>query len=121
MSGSTKSFSKREIEKSILWLLTHRQSDVKAVLRNFKKLAPNKQVTLDKKLLYLVSILDLAVSALKNGKRGTRCKSCGMPMHVKWIGCENPVPLISSSVASARTRNARNPVLRKTGTKKRKK
>jgi hypothetical protein len=88
-----KKLSKREIEETIMWLLTHKQKDVRAVLRKFRKLAPQKQALLDKKLLYLVSILDLAV---KNGKRGARCKSCGLPMHVKWFGCPNPVVDVAS-------------------------
>lgn len=93
MPKRKKNLSKREIEETILWILTHRQSDVRAVLRNFRKLPPNKQIMLDKKLLYLVSILDLA---LKAGKRGARCKSCGQPMHVKWFGCPNPIANVAS-------------------------
>ncbi len=93
-----KVLSKREIEETIMWLLTHRQSDVKIVLRKFRKLSPHKQALLDKRLLYLVSILDLAV---KNGKRGARCKTCGLPMHVKWFGCPNPV----ADVGSVRPKN----------------
>jgi hypothetical protein len=120
MSAETKykkkNLSKREIEETILWLLTHRQSDVKIVLRNFRKLAPQKQLMLDKKLLYLVSILDLAV---KNGKRGARCKSCGLPMHVKWIGCENPVQAIGANVASVKKLAAapKKTITRKSGKK----
>lgn len=93
MSGK-KALSKREIEETILWLLTHRQSDVKAVLRKFRKLAPQKQLLLDKKLLYLVSILDHALKGKGKGKKKTqtRCKTCGYPMHVRWFGCQNPVP-----------------------------
>lgn len=93
MPKRKKNLSKREIEETIMWLLQHRQSDVKVVLRKFRKLAPHKQALLDKRLLYLVSILDLAV---KNGKRGARCKSCGLPMHVKWFGCPNPVADVTS-------------------------
>lgn len=89
MPKRRKNLSLREIEQTILWLLTHKQKDVQAVLRKFRKLPPQKQVLLDKKLLYLVSILD---HALKGKKARTRCKTCGHPMHVKWFGCENPVP-----------------------------
>jgi hypothetical protein len=81
--------SRPEIEKTIAWLLEHKQKDVQAVLRKFRKLAPNKQRMLDKKLLYLASILDHAVSVGKRSK--TRCKACGYPMHVRWFGCQNPV------------------------------
>jgi len=84
--------SKRDIESTVMWLLTHKQDEVKALLRKFRKLTPGKQQEMDKKLLYLASILDIAV---KNGKKGSRCKSCGMPMHVKWFGCQNPVAQVS--------------------------
>jgi hypothetical protein len=80
--------SKREIEETVVWLLTHKQKEVQAVLRKFRKLAPNKQRMLDKKLVYLASILD---HSLKGKKARTRCKSCGHPMHVKWFGCQNPI------------------------------
>ena len=64
--------------------------------------------------------------AVKNGKKGVRCKSCGMPMHVKWFGCQNPIALVmraapgqpSSPGASAhplaqRTPTERTPARRK--------
>ena len=88
-----KILSKREIEETILWLLTHKQKEVQAVLRKFRKLAPQKQLLLDKKLLYLVSILDHALKSKNKSKSKTqtRCKSCGYPMHVRWFGCQNPI------------------------------
>lgn len=81
--------SKREIEGAVVWLLTHKQKEVKDVLRKFRRLSPGKQRTLDNKLVYLVSILD---HSLKGKRARTRCKSCGHPMHVKWFGCSNPIP-----------------------------
>jgi DNA-directed RNA polymerase subunit F len=55
-----KSISKREIETTVDWLLKRRQKDVRAVLRKFRKLSPQKQKQLDDKLLYLASILSIA-------------------------------------------------------------
>jgi len=94
VSATTKvKISKPEIEKTIAWLLAHKQKDVQAVLRAFRKLAPNKQKLLDRKLVYLASILDHALKGQKGRTRArTRCKSCGHPMHVKWFGCQNPLP-----------------------------
>ena len=70
-----------------MWLLTHKQKEVQAVLRKFRKLPPNKQILLDKKLLYLVSILDHAFKSKNKSKSKTqtRCKSCGYPMHVRVV------------------------------------
>jgi hypothetical protein len=95
--------TKREIEDAVVWLLTHKQKEVKDVLRKFRKLAPNKQRMLDKRLVYLVSILD---HSLKGKRARTRCKTCGHPMHVKWFGCPNPIP-DAGHAAEAKARSKR--------------
>jgi hypothetical protein len=65
--------SKKEIEDTIRWLLTHKQQEVRATLRKFRKLPLVKQRQLDRKLLYLVSILDAATRAVPVRKaRGRR-------------------------------------------------
>jgi len=92
--------SKPEIERTIAWLLAHKQKDVQAVLRKFRKLSPNKQRLLDHKLLYLASILDHA----SGGKRvRVRCKTCGHPMHERWFGCQNPVADAGRAAADRRS------------------
>jgi hypothetical protein len=68
-SSSKRGLSKKEIEETIHWLLTHRQSEVRATLRKFRKLPLVKQRQLDKKLLYLVSILDAATKTKKSKAR----------------------------------------------------
>jgi hypothetical protein len=62
-TSSKRGLSKREIEETIFWLLTHRRAEVQATLRKFRKLPLAKQRQLDRKLLYLVSILDAATKA----------------------------------------------------------
>jgi len=69
-ASNRRSLLKGEMEETIHWLLTHKQKEVQTVLRKFRKLPLVKQRQLDRKLIYLVSILEYASKLKKARNRG---------------------------------------------------
>jgi len=58
----------------IRWLVQHRPSEVRAVIRDFKRLTRGRRAEFGERAAYLVSLLELGLKAEANRKRAASRK-----------------------------------------------